>query len=339
MFPPRFKNLISDLDGYGSSLNDIFLLKQRLKEEDRRNRFEDMQMEDLDRNRQVNELFQTNWAAKRDMINERARLESNQKPNVVINPQFIPNAPTEPTSSMPLAGLGGSNAKLADLMFKREALDKNLDFKRDVLSQKDESQGDILDFKRDQLSQKTTNDQTMNTIRQSRADTYRFKAMNPDWKPFVSKGGNLFYVNPQNPTEIMDTGIDTGTMSDQEKQDLIGEQRLEQIGLQGLNQATTQAMRGTQALEQIGARAAETRETNAAKPTRGELPTQTKSRLANKARELVNKRQDLAKYIIFNSDNTFTLKKNTPQDIADKINEFIYGYTSNEPKKDPAGIR
>ncbi len=164
-------------------------------------------------------------------------------------------------------------------------------------------------------------------IRQQRADVYEFKARNPNLKLIMTKGGNVQAFNPADGT-TKDTGIPTGSLTEADKMSLQQENALEQIG------ARTQGQKEVETLRQGGRQdIAETRGwklgkdeetgksilyneitgetkpinaksggnvTPAPRPGAGgktELPTQTKVRQYNSAREIFNTRPDLAKHI------------------------------------------
>ena len=54
-------------------------------------------------------------------------------------------------------------------------------------------------------------------IQQQRANAYDFSRRNPTWKSYAPKGGNIIFFNPLDPTQQVDTGIDTGTATDLDK--------------------------------------------------------------------------------------------------------------------------
>lgn len=160
------------------------------------------------------------------------------------------------------------------------------------------------------------NDTRNAEIRQQRADIYAFKATHPDWKLILTKGGNIQAFNPQT-QETHDTGIPTGSMTELDKMNLQGEQRLEQIGATGAEQKKTEGVRqaGREAL--AGMRGEQARQTKSV-PTGGVggkamLPTQIKVDQYNKARELANTRPELAKFIKPGSGaNEFDIVKPNP---------------------------
>jgi hypothetical protein len=67
------------------------------------------------------------------------------------------------------------------------------------------------------IENKRISDEANLKIRQQRADAYEFKATHPNWIAVKSRGGNVHFVNPQNPSQSADTGIPTGQLSDYDK--------------------------------------------------------------------------------------------------------------------------
>lgn len=162
-------------------------------------------------------------------------------------------------------------------------------------------------------------------IRQQRADIYEFKARNPNLKLVMTKGGNVQAFNPAT-GETKDLGIPTGSLSDADKMSLQQENALERISATGEQQRQTEGVRQTgreTITETRGWKLGVDQETGksilyneitgetkpvsagknitpAPRPSstgKTELPTQTKVRQYNLARELVNTRPDLAKHI------------------------------------------
>jgi hypothetical protein len=85
-------------------------------------------------------------------------------------------------------------------------------------------------------------------IQRKRAEAYDFKVRNPAWKMVPSKGGNVFFVSPDG-TQKIDTSIPTGSMTDYDRINLMGENRLEQIGAQGNEARKTEEVRQGNRLE------------------------------------------------------------------------------------------
>lgn len=164
-----------------------------------------------------------------------------------------------------------------------------------------------LEFKQQQLQQKGELEGRKTDIAQQRADVYRFKAMNPGMKIITPKGGNVAAVNPIT-GETIDLGIDSGTLTEQEKIDLQGEKAMEQIGARGEETRKTQELRGSQALEQIGARISGQKEVEGMRQARPELPTQTRVRQETAARQLANTRPELAQFVTVAPDGSFQIQ-------------------------------
>lgn len=207
-----------------------------------------------------------------------------------------------------------------------------------------------LEFKNKELAEKTSlgrdklgvmdqNADDKLAVSQQRANIYEFKAKNPNLKFEISKGGNFVALNPLT-GEAQDTGISSGTMSDAEKLNITGKQHIAEIDERGSNANSTQKLRNEGSLAQIAARVQGEKDVNAAKPTHGELPTQTRVRQNNAARELANTRPELAKFITTNPDGSISITPPNPSAWFDgnkgptpeqhkEINQIIFGNTSS----------
>jgi len=197
-------------------------------------------------------------------------------------------------------------------------------------------------------------DEARAKIAQQRADVYEFKAKNPLMKFLFPKGGNIIAIDPQTGKQ-QDTGIPTGSMTDLDKLHLGHEFRTEeneqkgditsrQIGERGAESRATAVVRGEESRK--------TKSVPSAKTTTGgkdELPTQTRVRQFNAARELWNTRPELRPFIKVGNpaSNDFSVtppgtnlfKRPTGPSKAqyDEIQEAIYGpkmqRASNKPEK------
>lgn len=238
----------------------------------------------------------------------------------------------------------GMDPKMAALGLKQQQFEDTLDFKRDQLDS-------TSDYRNRALEQKGQLGEEANKIRANRADIYRYKAMHPDHKFMISRGGNIFAFNPDT-GDAFDTGVDSGTLSEEDKLELLGQQRANEIGMRGTNAATLEGIRQSGRLGEIAARTAGQKEINAAKPERGELPTQTRVRQNLTAHQFLNQYPEYSRWVTFNGDGTFSISKNTPADIKTKINSVLYPNQTpaaqpkkeeskkEEPKKkDSLGIR
>lgn len=161
---------------------------------------------------------------------------------------------------------------------------------------------------------KEQNDEAKLKVLQNRADVYRFKAENPNYKFILPKGGNVQAFNPLT-GQSRDTGIPTGSLSELDKINLGQEDALERIGATGDEARDTENLRQTGRLAAIGARGEEARKTRVTIPggvsgqrTKTEQPTQTKVRQYNAAKEIANTNPELAKFIKFTGTNEFTIR-------------------------------
>lgn len=188
----------------------------------------------------------------------------------------------------------------------------------------------------------------INRAKQSLAD---WKAHNPDGKVYAPKGGNVVIINPQT-GEATDTGIDSGMLSDEDRINLTGAKRMEQIGAQGGIQKDIQGTKGAQALEQIGARGEEARQTKEVVPggagATSQLPTQQKVGLQIKANKAKQEHPEWSRYI--NTDQTGMVEitppstsyfsrgpdKATYDAIVSYMGETPAGATAPKPAAKPA---
>jgi hypothetical protein len=322
--PPDFDAGLGDAD---TDINNI--LQFRMNKE--------MQDKNEAANREAQQGFEKNRLA---TIAHAIALQDASKPkDVVLGPGALQQAhigigpDTNPYSNV-------DPKTAATLMQRDHALAENLDYKRDALESNDSFKHDSLDanmgFKRDELAQKGQLGEESNAIRANRADVYRYKAMNPGMVFKIAKGGNIWGFNPVT-GESHDTGVDSGTLSDDDRLAILGSQHINEIDERGSNAMDLQGMRGTQALAQIAARVAGQKEVNADKPQRPTSYTQERVRQNLTAHQFVNQHPDLAKWITFNGDGTFGVSKNTPTDIASQINTVLYGEkTEARPFNKPA---
>jgi hypothetical protein len=215
--------------------------------------------------------------------------------------------------------------------------------------------------KQDEVERKNLAEQK---IRQQRADVYEFKSRNPGFK-FDFSGPKVKVLNPTT-GQVTVTQWDTGNLSDTDKINLEQKNAIERI------EKTGEQARETEGVRQTGRESiAETRGWKVynvpdpnnpgqmksikineitgdvqelAKPVgpvasatgagnRGELPTQTKVRQFNKAREIYNTRPDLRKYLKLGT-NDFTVLESSSWGAEGKaadaakiqeLNQLLYG--------------
>lgn len=180
-----------------------------------------------------------------------------------------------------------------------------------------------------------------------RTAVYEFKAKNPGMKFIPVKGGNYMFSDPIT-GDMHDTGIPSGTMTQEEEINLRGDNREEQIKLQGKNQLANiganiigrkeiAGINNKGNLDEIAARGKEARETKNINFTKTELPTQTRVKQVNTARQLINTNPELAPFIKFDADGNFSIVQpgktfsgnptGPSTEQFKKITESIYGTT------------
>lgn len=194
------------------------------------------------------------------------------------------------------------------------------------------SYGMLRGIQRDKLDETKRADQAReanNTaktqISADRAKAYEFDKMNPTWKPFIQPGGNLIYINPKDPTQTYDTGLDSGKLTDEDKINLTTQGRLQGIAAQGKNQLNLEGARETANQSDIAARGTQTRQTNAEKPVSGSKSINkpmTTAQMKARALEGYNTHPDWQKYI---DPTTGTVKFSGDEALDSQIHSFIYG--------------
>jgi hypothetical protein len=154
-------------------------------------------------------------------------------------------------------------------------------------------------------------------IKRERNAIADFKTRNPNLIIKATKGGNLIGIDPQT-GDIVDTGVSTGTMSDAERLELTGNQKLEQIGVRGDIEARNIGERGAQsrltagvvgdeARKTAGVRGDETRETKGM-----ETPLVGSQRMAEveaRAREALNQHPEWKDFIKIDNNGNVTVTK------------------------------
>lgn len=208
-----------------------------------------------------------------------------------------------------------------------------LDLGKQELIQKTKQQAGALTQKGDIDQQKVDVSKSRSDISQQRANVYEFKARNPNIKFIVPPGsGKVIAVNPTTGERIRE--FDTGALTKEEELQITGEQDIKEIEARTRGQKEIQGIRGNQALDQIGKRIQGQQDIQANKLVKEELPTQSRVRQQNAARELVNTRPDLAPFIKYNPDGSFEVTPPgnnwfgsptgpNPQQLQE-INDFIF---------------
>lgn len=165
------------------------------------------------------------------------------------------------------------------------------------------------------IKRKETSDAARIEIDRQKMELAQFKMRNPNWIIKEQRGGNIIAINPQNPSQTMDTGIATGTLSDLEKhnlgvekaehlEELRQENRKDLIPIREENRKDLIEKRDTKARGRIEQRENLLR-TRSPKTTssKGESAANTARDLANKAQELITRNPQYSKYVQINGLN------------------------------------
>lgn len=157
-------------------------------------------------------------------------------------------------------------------------------------------------------------------IKQQMANIANYKAKNPGLKALMPKGGNVTLYNPAT-GEMTDTGVDTGTLSEQDKLDLMAEQAQ---GLEGTRQAGRMQLQGEKqkgSLAQIGARAASNEKIAG---FRAGTPTQNIAATRDAILKIQSTRPDLAPFLVKDpTTGQLNIDPNTPLDKLSQIQQLI----------------
>ena len=180
---------------------------------------------------------------------------------------------------------------------------------------------------------KDKNDATNAQIRTHRADVYDFKAHNPGMKLITPKGGNIQAYDPIT-GETKDTGIPSGSLTDLDKINLQADDKMEQIHATGDERRKTVVTQGEEARKTKTTVGGGTLKPGTGPNGKPELPTQTRVRQFNAARELFNTHPEVQQFLKL-GNNDFTLtppSKNffgqdsgPSQEQYDLMKKAIYG--------------
>ena len=192
-------------------------------------------------------------------------------------------------------------------------------------------------------------------IRQDRARVYRFKAENPDYKVVIPNGGTVKLVHPRT-GQTIDTGIDSGRMTEEDKLEAQQSNALARIEATGAQTRETNAERPNWSLvqdpvsgktfrvdaankvaEEIELPVGVTRiPSKSGKDQSNELlPTQEKVKVFNRAQAIAAKYPQLAKYISLEPGNIVRLAEpgrwsGISQEDYNTIYNEIFGAGSNQ---------
>lgn len=193
---------------------------------------------------------------------------------------------------------------------------------------------------------KMQNDTRRAEISEHRARVYEYKVMHPEHKIIMTKGGNVMAFDPAT-NQTLDLGIPSGSMTDADKLQFSRDTTMKGIAARGGEARKTAEEQGDIESGHIEERGAEARTTKAAPSgatgaNKPELPSQTKTRLFNKATEAFNTHPEWKKYIKLGTNDFKVSKPSWGGDdkVYKDVNDFIYGRVSagpTTPTGKPAG--
>lgn len=197
---------------------------------------------------------------------------------------------------------------------------------------------------------KEKNDTANTKIRQQRADVYQMKAANPNLK-FDFSGPFVLIADPAS-GKVTKTDIETGSLGDADKLALGQTNALERISATGNETRKTDEGRQENRIEFEGIQQPNREKLRSmpsgASGTKGELPTQTRIRQFNAARQLLNTKPELRKFIKLGTPGSQDFEITPPNQSAyfesnrgptpeqyDEIQKAVYGdgVSINQPNR------
>lgn len=141
-----------------------------------------------------------------------------------------------------------------------------------------------------------------------RNEAYAFDKNNPNWQKIVPATGNVQLYNPKT-GETKDTGIDSGKLSEEEKQKLRTGGKLEEIKARIEGDIKLEGTKQSNRETNIGLTGDEARKTKQTAGSYTNSPTQEKVNQYNNARKALLEHPEWSKYIKLdeNGPNTFTV--------------------------------
>jgi hypothetical protein len=250
-----------------------------------------------------------------------------------------------------LAGTG-SGRSTSMSMPTEERQPKNVVFNPNYEKQKIELQREALRLRGEQQEAEAAQDIRQSSVAKQRADVYEYMALNPEMRLITPKGGNVIAFNPRDGS-MMDLGIPTGTLKEEDLERMKQSYELEKTekteGMRTEREKELEGVRqtGRESLEGMRQRGRERIEDIRQRNERGELPTQTRVRIANRARELAAKNPNLSDYITVDpGSNAVTIKKpgrfmgmetGPSQEEYNSIVDSLYGEETGEETKPSSG--
>lgn len=176
---------------------------------------------------------------------------------------------------------------------------------------------------------------------QARQSLAEWRAQNPSMRIMPIKGGNIIAINPVTGEQI-DLGIDSGTLSDEERLRIAQENSLERIDQTANERRASQEALGEQREREIALRGEEARRTRQTIPGRAvspELPNQARTRLANQAQKLKIENPELGQYVTISPNGTISVNipegwteagKEQYKRIRSNIEKYLYGESPSD---------
>lgn len=222
----------------------------------------------------------------------------------------------------------------------------NLNLKQQAEQGKNDRADAALDVKKE-LGQSTNNIREQGVgIRQQLADVSKYKSEHPNVQFYAPKGGTVHYFDPTSQS-MVDTGIDAGTITDEQKSQLGLENNLKEIMAKGDQSRQTDEQKAGENLKAIGARAAGQKDINNSKAstTKAMTPQATAADYYNKASQLINSNPDYKNYIkldpttktfeITPPSHSFFGASGPDSDTYHTINQSIYGSKDDDSTSVP----
>ncbi len=188
--------------------------------------------------------------AYRDFLSQGAPTSDQYKPGAGQRIAAILSGIGETIHHGPAQGMGLEKSMLDDpyneaqqqYKIRGDRLAKSADLEEKDINNRVKTYRDINEF--DIAGQKAA-------ISKTRADAYAFSKSHPDWKPQALPGGNLIYVNPQDPTQQYDTGYASGKMTEEDKINLTNEGKFTNTQLQNSGRLANTVQAGKNSFSNI----------------------------------------------------------------------------------------
>lgn len=194
------------------------------------------------------------------------------------------------------------------------------------------------------------NNEKKAAIAADRAEVYRLKALQPNLKVIMTKGGNVMLLDPTT-GKLEDTGRPTGSMTDADKMSLTQEHAVAKMGLGDKQKDENETLANERALERDRIRAEYAKELKgipSPNTSVGKEPSasQTKVALSEKARQIKNTNPELSSFIKIDKSGGVSIQppatgmfsRGPTQAQFDELNKLIYPGQGGPTKAAAASI-